>query len=88
MAPSFWAHSYKARRLAEAQQEKREREHQQRVIAEAALAGWRFQHRVGDWECWDTWDPDGNYHGHNDSIYLAANYALQKMKHSFVGTFD
>lgn len=94
MAPSFWAHSYKARRLAEAQQEKREREHQQRVIAEAALAGWRFIHQEKQMihdeflRVWATYDPQGRFHGTNASIYGAAQYALAEMNHSFAETFD
>ena len=56
----------------------------QRDIATAALAGWRFvpspsitlpAHTV-----WDTYAPDGSYHGMNGVLHHAALYALAVMK--------
>lgn len=55
----------------------------QRAIAKAALAGWRFKKQEAldplAVERWDTYDPEGRYHGWNGSLAGAARYALGKM---------
>lgn len=57
---------------------------QQRNLAQAALAGWRFVQRQSSYDpgyqVWDTWAPGGQYHGTNETIYCAALYAIQIMK--------
>lgn len=59
--------------------EQREREKKERVIAQAALAGWRFE-RTGILGMWKTWDSEGKWHGINATLYGAALYALHVME--------
>ena len=59
-------------------------EQEQRDIATAALAGWRFvrTRARADEEpsLWDTFSPDGSYHGTNALLQNAARYALANME--------
>lgn len=68
----FWTHSFASRR----QRDYDVIEQPQRDFATVSLAGWRFeQHRDGSGD-WNTYAPDGDYHGINASREGAVRYAI------------
>lgn len=81
MPSPFWPASFSARAM-----KARDEEHaRDKLIAEMVLAGWRFEQHVVRHSsddvtmAYDTYSPDGAYHGQNPTRHGAASYAKWQM---------
>lgn len=68
----FWTHSFRSRQKHDYDTMSKP----MRDFATVSLAGWRFeQHRDGTGD-WNTYGPDGQFHGSNESRENAVRYAM------------